>query len=84
MMSRVGACCMMGFLLPYIINMADGRPFVVALTFGIFWIFLAYLGGFLLIPEWNRINMGLCLLGVFVAGINYYNEYLGKFPLSYR
>lgn len=56
----------------------------MALLFGLSWLSLALLGGFVVFPVWNSINIGLCGLAVLVCATNYVNEYLGKFPLSYR
>ena len=64
-------------------NMEE-RPFSVAFLFGIIWVILAFLGGLVVLPVWSNLNIGLCCLAVCFCVVNYLNEYLGKFPLSYR
>lgn len=64
-------------------NMEE-RPFSVAFLFGIIWVILAFLGGLVVLPVWSNLNIGLCCLAICVCILNYLNEYLGKFPLSYR
>lgn len=60
------------------------RPFSVALLFGVVWVALAYLAGFLVFPVWNNLNIGLCCLAICVCVMCYITEYLAKFPISYR
>jgi len=60
------------------------RPFSVAVLFGLVWITLAFFAGFVEFPAWSNLNTGLCFLAICVCVMNYVNEYLGKFPLSYR
>ena len=62
----------------------EERPFCVAVLFGVVWIALAYLAGFVVLPVWNSVNIGLCSLAICICVMNYINEYLGKFQLSYR
>ena len=62
----------------------EERPFSVAVLFSFVWIALAYLGNFVVLPVWNNLNTGLCLLGLFVCISVYFTEYLAIFPISYR
>lgn len=63
---------------------AAERPFCVMMVFAILLVCFSYSVGCVRIPEWTRFNTGLCALGVLFVGVNYVNEYLAKFPLSYR
>lgn len=62
----------------------EERAFSVAFLFGVFWIVLAYLVEFLVLPLWNNLNVGLCFLAAFVGVSVYFTEYLAVFPISYR
>ena len=62
----------------------EERPFTVAVFFGVILIALPYLGNFVVLPVWDNLNIGLCLLALIVCNFVYLTEYLGLFPLSYR
>ena len=64
--------------------MASERPFFAMMVFAILLVVFAHSVGCVRIPEWSNLNAGLCALGVSFIGINYVNEYMAKFPLSYR
>ncbi|KAK2549736.1 Very-long-chain enoyl-CoA reductase [Acropora cervicornis] len=59
------------------------RPFSAAIVFCLLWLALAYICNVVILPEWNTLNIALCSIAVALSGMNYVNEYLGKFPLSY-
>ena len=60
------------------------RPFSAAIVFCLLWLALAYICNVVILPEWNTLNIVLCSVAVALCVMNYVNEYLGKFPLSYR
>lgn len=62
----------------------EERAFSVAFSFGIVWIALAYIGDLVVLPLWNNLNTGLCLLAAFICVAVYFTEYLAVFPINYR
>ncbi|KAK3751779.1 hypothetical protein QZH41_013240 [Actinostola sp. cb2023] len=60
------------------------RPFSVAILFAVLVIAALFSIGFVQVPrQWTNVTIGLHLLAVVVCVVNYINEYLGKFQLSY-
>lgn len=62
----------------------EERAFSVAFLYGVVWVVLAYVGDFVVLPVWNNLHIGLCLLAAFVCVAVYFTEYLAISPISYR